>query len=373
VEIIKGKMKIARVFPKTFLRCIGMLLPVLALASAAGAQNPSEKRVAVSVIAPFIMQDNGLTGFNIDLWNAVAQRLNWKTDYELFPYSAALLEAMRSKKVDIVASPVVITAARDAEFDFSLPILESGLQIMVRDTGEAGTSNPLEALVRLLFSKTAIVWLGIAFVLVLIPAHIVWLFERRHQGGIIDDTRYFPGIFQALHWALSCLTTQAESMPHQRVARTLSLFWMFAGVVFVSFYTAQLTTTLTVNQIKGAINGPADLPGKRVGTLANSTAANYLRTHGALVVEFPQLDQAYSALLDKKLDAVVFGAPELLYYASHEGEGLVRVVGSEFDPSQVAFLYQLDSPLRKQVDGAMLGLREDGTYQRLYAKWFGNQ
>jgi polar amino acid transport system substrate-binding protein len=69
---------------------------------------------------------------------------------------------------------------------------------------------------------------------------------------------YFPGIFEAVYWALSTLTTQAEAMPRQWVGRALSIFWMFGGVVFVAFYTAQLTTALTVEQIRGGIDGPGD-------------------------------------------------------------------------------------------------------------------
>ena len=48
---------------------------------------------------------------------------------------------------------------------------------------------------------------------------------------------------------------------------------MFVGVVFVAFYTAQLAATLTVQQIQGGINGPEDLPGKKVATTRGSTAA----------------------------------------------------------------------------------------------------
>jgi len=43
-------------------------------------------------------------------------------------------------------------------------------------------------------------------------------------------------------------------MHRQRIivlARVIALPWMFAGVVFVAMYTAQLTTTLTVRQIRG--------------------------------------------------------------------------------------------------------------------------
>ncbi len=171
---------------------------------------------------------------------------------------------------------------------------------------------------------------------------------------------------------MSCLTTQAETMPRQWSARIFSIFWMFAGVVFVAFYTAQLTTILTVQQIQGAINGPEDLPGKVVATIAHSTAADYIRSKNAQVQEFEQPGPMFKALLDKRVDAVVFTAPVILYYAAHDGKGRVRTVGSEFNTAPIAIVFQLDSPLRRKVDGALLTLHESGVYQQIYAKWFGN-
>jgi len=130
-------------------------------ASSAAAQTPSstrELRVAVMPIPPLVMQENGsLTGFNIDLWNAIAAQLQLKTDYQVLPDIASLLESMRSKNADVVVSPIVITAARDKEFDFSLPTMQAGFQIMVRATGEAAAPDPLADLLILLFSKTTAV------------------------------------------------------------------------------------------------------------------------------------------------------------------------------------------------------------------------
>jgi polar amino acid transport system substrate-binding protein len=223
----------------------------------------------------------------------------------------------------------------------------------------------------LLFSKTTVIWLGIALILVLVPAHLIWLLERGREGGIVAHRSYFPGILEAMYWAVQCLTAQAETMPHQWVARMFSVFWMFAGVVFVAFYTAQLTTTLTVRQIQGSISGPEDLPGKQVATIAHSVAADYLRAQNATVREFAHPDPMLQELLNKKVDAVVFSAPVLLYYAAHQGKGLVKTVGPEFNVAPIAFTFQLDSPLRRKVNGALLALRENGTYQQLYTKWFG--
>src|SRR5208282_6493449 len=290
------------------------------------AQTP-EVRAVAALAPPAVMEQNGtLTGFSVDLWNAIAALLKLKTSYQIMPDVGALLEAMQSKRADVVL-PLYITSARDEVFDFSFPVLDAGLQIMVLDTGQkTRTESPLWDVLRLLFSRTTMLWLGMALLLVLIPAHLVWLFERRNEDSIISNRNYFPGIFEAMFWAASTLTTQAENMPHQWVARTFAIFWMFAGVVFVAFYTAQLTTTLTVEQIRGAIEGPSDLPGKQVGTVTNTLAVDYLRERKAQVHEFPTIDQMFQALLDKKVDAVVTGAPVLLYYAAHEGKGRVKVV-----------------------------------------------
>ncbi len=245
---------------------------------------------------------------------------------------------------------------------------------MVRETGATqGTASrltPVLDMLRLLFSRTTIEWIVVGLLLVLIPAHVVWLLERRHPNGIISNRNYFPGIFQACFWGLSSLTSQSEGPPRQWLARGLSIFWMFASVVFIASYTAQLTTTLTVEQIRGAIEEPGDLPGKQVATMTSSPAANYLRERNAEVQEFPP-DQMYKALLDEKVDAVVAPAPLLLYYATHQGKGRVKMVGPEFDRSQVAIMLQLDSPLRKKINRALVVLRENGTYQQIYEKWFG--
>ena len=340
---------------------------------AASAQGEApELRVAAIIAPPSVMEQNGtLTGFSVDLWNAIAARLKVTSSYQIAPDVSHLEEALRSKTADVVIS-IFITSARDEVFDFSIPTLQAGLQIMVRDTGQkAEPANPVWAMLHLLFSRTTIVWLGIALLLVLIPAHVVWLFERRRPDGIISSPNYFPGIFEAFFWAISTLTGSPEGMPHQWVARAFSIFWIFAGVVFVAFYTAQLTTTLTVEQIRGSIEGPDDLPGKQVATLAGSTAADYLRQQNAQLQEFATPAEVYKVLLDKKVDAVVLPAPLLLYYAAHEGKGLVKTVGPEFNTAPAAIMVPLDSPLRRKINLALIALRENGTYQQIYNKWFG--
>jgi polar amino acid transport system substrate-binding protein len=359
---------------------IGATLATLAHAQAGSTTTASTKKlaaelhVAAIIAPPFVMEQGGsLTGFSIDLWNAISTRMKRTSTYELEPDVGAIEEAMRSNKVDLTVIPVFINSARDAEFDFSLPIMEAGVQVMVRDSRQSTrAANPLSDMLRLMLSRTTILWLGMAVLLVLIPAHLIWLSERQRGDGMAWSRRYYPGIFEATYWALSTLTTQAEGMPKQWLARAFSIVWMFAGVIFVASYTAQLTTALTVEQIRGAIQGPDDLPGKRVGTLAHTLAVDYLREHRAQVRDFPTIDQLSKALLDKNVDAAFTAAPLLRYFAAHEGRGQVELVGPEINVAPVSIMVQLNSPLRKEIDGALLTLREDGTYQKLYDKWFGS-
>jgi ABC-type amino acid transport substrate-binding protein len=49
----------------------------------------------VVVVPPFVVEQSGsLTGFSIDLWNAIATRLKLKASYQIVPVVALLLGAL---------------------------------------------------------------------------------------------------------------------------------------------------------------------------------------------------------------------------------------------------------------------------------------
>lgn len=355
-------------------RLVAMLSLAALLISPAFAETLAPPlRAATLVLPPFVIEQNGvLTGFSIELWNEIAGRLGVKTTYQVMPNVNAVFDSLRSGNADIAVSSLFYTSERDREFDFSYPIMEAGLQVMVRNTGETVVVPSLWKMLDLLFSRATLVWLGVAFLFVVIAAQVVWILERRHPDGMIPTKNYFPGIFYAMYWAAATLLTQAvDRFPRRWLVRTLAILWMFVGISFVASYTAQLTTNLTVQQIRGAINGPDDLHGKRVATLSGATAMGYLKKYNATVQEFQQTGEMYQALLDRKVDAVLLDAPIQLYYATHEGKGLVRMVGPEFNKNGVGFILPADGPLRRKINSILLILREDGVYQQIYDKWFG--
>jgi polar amino acid transport system substrate-binding protein len=156
------------------------------------AQEPSAPtlRVATRVVPPFVVDQGGvLSGFSIDLWNSIADRLKGKTNCRIAEDIGALLETVRSGNADLGISAISITSMREVEFDFSQPILNAGLQIMVRGAAEDVGSSPLRDRLSHLFSRTLLVWLAIALLFIVIPAHLVWWFERRDDEAIVPDDR----------------------------------------------------------------------------------------------------------------------------------------------------------------------------------------
>ena len=362
----------------TLMGRLAAALVALMLFTSGAALSPAmaqaELRVVTRVLPPLVVEQEGgkYSGFSIELWNKIAEKLNVKFKYHAAPNVTALLENVRAGKADLGVAAISIVSKREAEFDFSQPILNAGLQIMVRGRGEAD-SNPLWDLLGILFSPAILVWLGIAFLLIVVPAHLVWYLERGQLDGIIPTKHYIPGIFYAAYWAAATLATQAEQAPRNWIARIVTVLWMFTAIVFVAFYTAQLTATLTVQRLEGGINGPEDLPGKKVATTKGSTAAKAARELRAEVIEVDGIDDAYKALLDKRADAVVFDAPVLLFFAAKEGKGRVQMVGQPFRKEDYGIVFPRNHPLRKQVNVALLDLREDGTYQQIYDKWFAGK
>jgi polar amino acid transport system substrate-binding protein len=354
-----------------WLRLIGVVLVLLLIATPGLAQKPESQQpllVATREIPPFVFSQKGeLSGFSIDLWRSIASEMNVKSKFVEYPTVADLLAAVKDGKANLGISAISITAERQENFDFSLPMFAGGLQILVRK--QATNDGILSQIWQLFFSKGFLQIIGVALVLVIVAAHIIWLTERGHPEGIIPKS-YFPGIFKAGWWAAATLGAQADEMPKGVVGRILAVIWMFIAIIFVAYFTASATTELTVQQLQGDIKSVDDLPGKIVATTSGSTASAYLKEHKITVSEFPKIEQAYTALLNKKADAIVFDAPVLLFYAANEGTGKVEVVGSIFREENYGIVLPNESPYRKQINSALLSLKENGTYQALYDRWF---
>jgi ABC-type amino acid transport substrate-binding protein len=71
-------------------------------------------RVATRVVPPFVVERNGqLTGFSIELWTSIAERMKVRTSFLVSYDVRALLEAVRDGRADLGISAVSITSEAD--------------------------------------------------------------------------------------------------------------------------------------------------------------------------------------------------------------------------------------------------------------------
>jgi polar amino acid transport system substrate-binding protein len=347
-----------------FLLCLWLTHPALPQ----NAEASQKIIVATRILPPFIIEGpSGLEGFSAELWTELASRVNVTFEWKKTENVKAILAAVDAAQAQVGIAAISITAAREQQFDFSQPMFDSGLQVMVSTQNDGGFS--LRQILGYFTQGAMPYLLGLLGLLILIPGHIMWWAERGHSESSFSR-HYFPGIFQAMGWALSAAAGQQNGDPRTRFGRVMSAAAIFISLLFLTYWQAELTSTFTVQQLQGDIAGPDDLPGKLVGTTAGSTSAAYLTAKQAKLQEFQSIDDAFSALETGKLDAVVFDAPVLLYHAATKGRGKVRVVGPVFKRENYGILFPRGSDLRKKINEALLTMREDGTYDTLYNKWF---
>lgn len=93
---------------------------------------------------------------------------------------------------------------------------------------------------------------------------------------------------------------------------------------------------------------------------------------GIEATETRTIEESYQLLSEEGYDAVVFDAPVLRYYVAHRGQGVAVMAGPVFQEEDQGFVLNINSPLRKPIDQTLLRMHEDGTYNLIKEKWFGD-
>ncbi len=117
-----------------------------------------------------------------------------------------------------------------------------------------------------------------------------------------------------------------------------------------------------------------DLAGLTVATKIGSTSYDFLQENlgeDAEITPYPGTSDMYMALLGGNVDAAFYDAPNVGYFAQTRGEGRTRVVGPLYEGQQYGIVFHKGSQWVDPVNQALAEMREDGTYDEIYTKWFG--
>ncbi len=323
--------------------------------------------VATVTRAPFSMVEDGTdTGFSVALWDALAGDIGLRYEWVRFDTFTEMINAVEAGQADAAIANISITEERETRIDFTQPIFETGLQIMLR-----GEGNGTLALIRSILSPRLLLAVVIFLIITLTIGMLMWAFERRKQKMFGETAR--EAAFPAFWWALNLIISSAheEEAPRSALGRVFGTIMLVCSLFLISFFTANITAALTINAISEDVTGISDLDGMRVGTTEGSTTSTFLNLRGVQHREFATLEALLDAFENNDIEAVVFDGPILAYYMRTQAPDDARLVDRIFRREGYGIALPTGSVLREPLNRALLHARENGDYDQLRAEWFG--
>ncbi|MCQ4257226.1 transporter substrate-binding domain-containing protein [Stutzerimonas stutzeri] len=351
---------------------IAMLLCLMASALAphmsAAQEIQQTLRVGITEVPPFVIQeaDGSWSGISIELWQRIAERNGYR--YELLPMPFdRLLPELENRQLDAVVGALTMTAEREELIDFTHPFYRTGLAIGLPAQSSGGW-GALRALFSWQFLSLVV---GLAALLLLVGAAL-WLFERRRNSEQFGESSV-RGVGNGFWWAAVTMTTvgYGDKAPVTLGGRLIAIIWMFAALIMVSTFTAAVTTTLTVGNLQGGLQGPEDLRRAHVATVAGTVSEAYLDNQRIRASRYPDLSQAMLAVQSGDAEAVVYDLPIMQYRNGELGQGGLRLLPGTFENQSYAFAVSSQSPLREPISQAILQITGANPWQQVLQRYLG--
>jgi ABC-type amino acid transport substrate-binding protein len=349
---------------------------VASASSAAEPRTPPVDRattetVVVGVVEspPFAMREDGeWTGLTVELWRLTADQLGIPYRLEAIDTFEGLLDAVRAGRVDVAVGPTVITPQLQREMDFTIPYLHAGLSIAAQPPSFRGWFG---AIARTFSSR---VWVALAGLLLasLLFGMVMWLLER-HRNPESFGGGPLKGIGEGVWWATSTMTTvgYGDRTPVTPAGRTVGIVWMLASIVLISGFTAMVTSSLTVHQLRPLIRSVHDLAHVQVGVVRGSDAAAYLERHQVDLVRYDDMVTGLEDVADGELAAFVGEGPSLRYLARTRFEKELALAPHVFDYNYLALALPNGSERRRMLNVGLLHVLQASEWEDQMRHYLG--
>ena len=356
---------------KSFIIALLLILMIIRV-SDSSAETHESVRVGISPFSPFVIlsDDDEPQGISIDLWRALADRIEMDFEFVVCKGVADKLGRLHHGEIDIAIGGITITEEREELYDFSHPLFHSGLDILIPFDARPA----LTTLFASLFKGGKIIFFAGLLTLVIIAGHIIWLVERSNGRRTTSfSEHYAKGVWEGMYWALVTASTvgYGDKVPRTWTGRVLTCVIILLFLPLFGYFIAQLSSDITLYSIRTDIRGAEDLAGKHIGVVSGTTSYETMKRHGIYLNVFDRIEDAYEAIDEGRIDAVVYDAPSLLFYANGDGRGRVKVVGKPFAPQDYGVALKAGSPHRETINRNILALIESGEMRSIKAKWFG--
>lgn len=333
--------------------------------------------VGTKEVVPFVMKgaDGTWRGLSIQLWEEIADSLGLDYEYRELALPE-MLDGVEAGEVDVAVAALTVTAEREERMDFTHAFHTSGLGIAVAAEGGSGWG----AVIARVFSAEFLTAIAALASVLLLFGTLVWLCERRRNSEQFGGS-LLAGLGSGFWWSAVTMTTvgYGDKAPRTAAGRSLAIVWMFAAVIVISSFTASIASSLTLSRLESSIRGPEDLVGKRVGTTAGSTSADWLVRHNVRPRTYATVDEALEGLSAGRLDAVLYDSPVLRYLAHETYLDALQVLPHKIERQDYAFAVHTgvlvpntDLSLRKQINREMLRILQSDRWEITQSQYLGD-
>jgi len=338
--------------------------------AAAPAPAPAPYRVGVFVSPPFVTKDakGEYSGYAWELYSAAERRLEIKSVPQEFATFAELLNAVIAGKIDIAVTDMFITSDRARRMDFTHPIADGGLRVMISTEHETRLDAVWRDLIEAGHARI-LGWGALIVITLAIPLAFFW----RHVDKDFPQKpldAFAESLYRLVTVTMSGRTkVTSVSTWHTKV---FAAGWLVVGVSIVAYITSTVTSVMTKQALRGSINSVADLNERTVGMVTGTLGEQYCRANGLDVLGYPTLDKAVEALIAHEVGAIVHDGLALEAYDHTHPKLPLTEVGPIFDKRRYGIGLPTGSALRQPLNVALIELSESGTTDTLYTKYFGN-
>ncbi|KAK1550707.1 hypothetical protein Q3G72_023474 [Acer saccharum] len=320
-----------------------------------------------------------VTGYCIDVFEAVMKALPYAVTYEYIPFefpngmSAGtyddLVYQVYLGNFDAVVGDTTIVANRSRNVDFTLPYTESGVSMIVpiKDK-KKNTWVFLKPLTWDLWMTSACFFAFIGFV--------VWVLEHRINEDFRGPIEHQVGT--SFWFSFSTMVFSQRERVISNLGRFVVIVWYFVVLILTQSYTASLTSHLTVQQLKPTITGVHELinRGENVGYQKGSFVSGILTKLGFnenKLIEYNSPEECND--LFKKgsaKDGIAAAFDEVPSIRLFIGQYCSKYTMTEptFKTAGFGFVFPLNSPLARDVSRAILKVTDSEKMKEIEDVYF---
>ncbi|XP_049349846.1 glutamate receptor 2.8-like [Solanum verrucosum] len=322
-----------------------------------------------------------VTGYCIDVFDAVMEALPYYVPYEYVPFAAPdgksagdyneLVYQVFLGNFDVVVGDTTIVLNRSQFVDFTLPYTESGVTMMVpiKDDNRDNTWVFLKPLTWELWLTSFCSFVFIGFV--------IWLLEHR----VNEDFRgpFWHQVGMIFWFSFSTMVFAQKERIVSNLARFVLIIWFLVVLILTSSYTASLTSMLTVEKLQPTVKDVKELLKSKdyVGYQPGSFVVGLLRKMNfdedrLKAYKTPEecVDLLAKGSSNGGIAAVFDEIPYVkLFLANYCLK--FTTIGPTYKTDGFGFAFPIGSPLVPDVSRAVLNVTEGEKMVQIERAWFG--